>query len=244
LTAHRAQTLLPKANKMINPGVNSFSIDYYKSILSGALKNGYRFFTMRDFVAQNCPSGKIFLLRHDLDTKPRSLLAVLEAEKELGVRSTIFARAMANDYNLLGYEVLPMLLEAERDGFEIGLHTNFVESGIINGIEPRTVLEAEINLLKSFFQVSGVACHRDINYMHNSLPWLVEHWDDIRMQNNLVYQAYEDRFVKSCTYVNEGLSPHLGWRTVKPEQIISQSLPICLLTHSHWWYKKHAFEIA
>ncbi len=168
---------------------------------------------------------------------------MLDCERKLGVRSTVFVRVMANDYNALGYTVLPKLRVAEAEGFEIGLHTNFVEFATIAGLAERQVLAAETATLKAFFDIQGVACHRDINYAFNSLPWLEQHWEKVSRELGFTYQAYAPEIMKRVVYVNEGLNPHLCWRSRTPEEVIPTGRSVCLLTHGHWWYKDHPFEL-
>ncbi|MBM3549480.1 MAG: hypothetical protein FJX54_21285 [Alphaproteobacteria bacterium] len=222
---------------------NPFSHAYYRQVIARAKSAGYTFHTLKQFLEIGAPAERAFVLRHDLDTKPGTLWPLLECEREMAVRSTIFVRVMANDYNALGYTVLPRLREAEAGGFEIGLHTSFVEYATIVGLENMRVLAAETAALKAFFTVHGVACHRDINYAYNSLPWLEQNWSEVRRDLGLSYQAYAPEFLERAVYVNEGFSPHLGWRNLKPEDVIDTGRSICLLTHSHWWYRDHPFEV-
>jgi hypothetical protein len=116
----------------------------------------------------------------------------------------------------------------------------------MKNVDPFYVLESEWNALGWHFDVVGLAPHRDINYSHNSLPWLEQNWDANIKKNRLLpgleYHAYEKRIMDSVTYVNEGLSPHLGWRDNKPEDVIKQDRSIYMLTHNHWWYDVHPFE--
>jgi hypothetical protein len=149
----------------------------------------------------------------------------------------------ANEYNPFSYHVFPTLYWAKNLGFEIGLHSNFLEFATITGVDPYAALKAEISLLRSFFPAAdSISCHRDINYQFNSLPWLEAHWQTVKSELRLAYQAYEPRVLDNVLYVNEGLNPHLCWRKQTPEDAIKTGKSICLLTHSHWWYEKHPYE--
>ena len=125
---------------------------------------------------------------------------------------------------------------------EIGLHSNFLEYAKINNLEPLDVFRNEMSILRTFFNVTGVAPHRDINYMYNSLPYLEENWSSISKELKISYHAYEQKILSSTTYVNEGLNPHLCWRTLTPHDAIKTGRSIYMLTHPHWWYKQHPFE--
>jgi hypothetical protein len=219
-----------------------FSIDHYSKILRSALEQGYSCVSVREFIRRGCPSRNHFISRHDVDMKASSVALMLEAERELGVPSTVYIRVMGSDYNAFSYPVFNILREAEKQGAEVGLHTNFLEFALINGLEPFAVLDAEIHALRRFFTIAGISCHRDINYIHNSLPVLEENWADWQPKLGLEYQAYDRQALANTTYINEGLSPHLGWRKDRPEDIIPTGASIYLLTHNHWWYRNHPFE--
>lgn len=224
--------------------VNQFSLAYYETILRRALDAGYTFVTFR----QAC-EGKLLkapkkyaIIRHDVDAKPGRLNGILEVEEKLGIRSSNFVLVHDNTYSALAISVLPHLLDAERRGFEIGLHTNFVETATLMGQEPLDFFAKELSVLRNYFDVKGVACHRNIDYMYNSLPCLEANWPELRARHDLLYQAYEKGILDELTFVNEGLNPHLGWRGQTPEEVIASGNKFCLSTHPHWWHKTHAFE--
>ncbi len=223
--------------------VHEFSHAAMKNIIEHALAKGYKFYTISEFIEANCPSTGAFILKHDLDFRPSTLWPILDLEEDLNVRSTVYVRVTANDYNALCYTVLPHLIKAEHRGFEIGLHTNFLEFAKINNLDPVEVLDMECGALVSFLDIRGMSTHRDLNYMHNALPWLEERWEAIRDQLGLNYHAYESRLMKNTIYVNEGYSPHLCWRNMTPIEAIATGKSVYMLTHSHWWWKDHPFEL-
>jgi hypothetical protein len=220
---------------------NIHSIDYYDKIIKRGLALGYNFVTLREFVSAGCPSKKFCILRHDLDTKPQTLEKMLKIEYENNVKSSIFVRVTANDYNAFSYPVLQILKKYEHKGFEIGLHTSCVEYGEINKIEPIKVLSFEYQALNSFFDIKSVAPHRDLNYAYNSLPFLEENANDIK-SIGLVHQAYDNIIMDNTLYVNEGFNPHLCWRNLTPEEAFNTGNTVYMLTHNHWWYENHPFE--
>lgn len=227
---------------MTTPPAYGFSYESMGNIIKTARSRGYRFYTLVEFIEAGCPSEGAFILKHDLDAKPSSLWPLLRLEQRLGIRSTIFVRVTANDYNALSYLVLPHLREAEDDGFEIGLHTNFLEFAEINALDPMEVLSMEHDALYSFLDVVGVSTHRDFNYMHNALPWLEDNWDKIKTELGLTYHAYESQLMDNTIYVNEGYSPHLCWRNKTPIEAIATGKSVYMLTHPHWWWSEHPFE--
>lgn len=223
---------------------NQFSIEYYSKILKLAKDHGYNTVTLNEYVNLGYPKNGYFIIRHDLDKSPLTLKPVLDAERMFDVKSTTFVRVAGAEYNFLSYPCFKILRDAESDGFEIGLHSNFVEFSTLMNQDPVKVLQSEVSTLRSFFNVSGIATHRDINYMYNSLPMLGNqfNWHILKDNLRLNYQAYSKDIMNSTIYVNEGLNPHLCWRSQAPEYYFSEFKSIYLLTHSHWWYVNHAFE--
>lgn len=222
---------------------SAFSYEEMFNIITTAQTQGYTFYTIRDFIKAGCPSHKAFIMKHDLDVKPSTLWPLLKLEEDLGVRSTIYVRVTANDYNSVSYLVLPHLLDAQTRGFEIGLHTNFLEFTKINNLaDPIEMLTVETRILASFFNISGLSTHRDLNYMHNALPFLEENWHMIKEKLGYVYHAYESSLMNNTIYVNEGYSPHLCWRNMTPIEAIATGKSVYMLTHPHWWWKNNPFE--
>lgn len=220
---------------------NPFTISYYSEIINFAKKNNYKFVTLKEFIDLGYPSKNHFIMRHDLDTKPQTLKKMLDTEIFHEIRSSIFVRVTANQYNVLSYPVIDLLNFASENGFELGLHTSCVEYAKINELDTSKVLQLEYSILNSFFNIHGVAPHRDLNYMYNSLPYIEKNWDKIE-EMGLKYQAYDKLITDNCVYINEGFNPHLCWRKEKPEDVIPTGKSIYMLTHNHWWYDKNPFE--
>ena len=142
--------------------------------------------TVKEFYKSNCPKGKVFILRHDFDKKPENCDIFFKAERELNVKSTTYVRVANNDYNPFSYLVYPKLKKAEDEGFEIGLHSNFVEYAKLTNTPIKQVLESEWKALSPFYNIEGMSCHRDMNYVYNSLPWVEENMDFLKQIGNNV----------------------------------------------------------
>ena len=218
-----------------------FSYKYYRQILQKAKEMNYDIFNLRDFVSKGSYSSRVLLLRHDLDKNPHSLAPMLAIEQELQVRSSIYVRVAGADYNPWGYALTQELVKLESMGFEIGLHTNYLEFSSYQGLSPLQVLKMEINSLRQFYDVSSLSCHRDLNYVYNSLPHLESNWDQIKDEFDLAFHAYDKSLFGNLDYVNEGMDPHLCWRNSSPEEIMNQTKSFYLLTHNHWWYESIPF---
>ena len=222
---------------------NKFSLDYYRSIIREAKSIGYNFCTVSEFYQIGCPAENYFVLRHDIDVSPNSVQQMIDVENSEDVKATYYVRVFGSPYNPFDYNIFNCLKSAEYQGHEIGLHTNPIEFSEINKIDPFDIVLAEYEILKSQFNITSMSTHRDLNYMYNSLPWLEKNWKKIKTMTGLECQAYEDVIFKNSVYVNEGLNPHICWRNFKPEDVIKSGKSVYMLTHNHWWYNKHPFEI-
>ncbi len=221
---------------------NAFTIASFQNLLAAALARGYEFITLADFFLGRHGKGPLFIIRHDLDDKPQRLANILRCEKEMGVRSSVFVLLRTTNYNIFSHALWRILKEAERDGFEIGLHSNFVETARILGENPDTILKQEVDCLRSMFSVRGIACHRTLDFMYNSLPYLQSNWARLRPLINLDYEAYDEGLMRRFIYVNEGFKTHLTWRNMKPEEAIATGGDVYLLTHPHWWHFRDIYE--
>ena len=223
---------------------NVFTLDYFESIIARAKSAGYSFQTLKAFWNDGCPPEGRFVLRHDLDANSTTLRGVLEREKRQCVPSSIFVRVTTNTYNPFDFRTYPILAAAIEAGHEVGLHSNFVEFGEFHKLDPLHVLESELRALRAFFgQIDSIACHRDLNFSYNSLPWLEENWEVVHRLLDLRYQAYDPKIMNSIIYVNETAEQRLGWRSWTPESAIATNRSICLSTHPHWWFDRNPFEI-
>jgi hypothetical protein len=234
--------MLNKSNLHFEGG-NPFSLDYYREILRYAKSNSYTIGTLNQYFDAGLPPKNWLVIRHDLDCRPNTLKKLLQVESEEGCRSTIYVRVAGSRYNFLDYPIFKVLTDCEKNGFDIGLHTNFVEFAKINGLNPQCLIESELSALRSYFNVCSIAPHRDHDFCHNSLPVLEEPmlWNRLS-ELGVKFHAYDKNLLNSAEYVNEGYEIHISWRNRAPETVIDTGNSVYMMTHSHWWYNSHPFE--
>lgn len=213
---------------------------YYREVLELFAGAGYRTATFSEYHAMDpAERSRILLLRQDIDERLDRARVLLEVHRELGFTSTWFVHVHAS-YNTFFYDGYAVVRDIVDSGAEIALHSNFLEFATYFDEDPLDVLRREKAMLEAVAgrPVRGHACHRDVNYVHNSLPYLeqVGH-----AAAGFAWQAYEPLFTaesEGILYVNEGLSPHLGWRRLTPEEAVDTGRNICLLVHPHWWHRR------
>ena len=224
--------------------MNNFSQENYLKILKLALEKGYKFLTMSEYSKDReaYSNMKVALLRHDIDDKPERTEIFFEVEQALKIKSTNFILTNDQNYNIFSIRNLNLFRQIEAYGSEIALHTNYLETATLLELCPQKVLESQVISLRYFFDIKGLACHRNIDFMVNSLPHLRDNWAEISTKLELEYHAYEPHIVDALTFVNEGLNPHLCWRQNDTKQVKESGQGFCMSTHPHWWHRKHAFE--
>lgn len=214
---------------------------YYRHILETFVRQGwYRSMTFTEYWHLPVEGRKrTLLLRCDVDERLDRVPILLEAQRELGMKATYFIHAHAS-YNAFSYDGYDIIKRIVASGSEVALHSNFVEFATLMGEEPGDVLRRERAMLEVICgrPVLGHACHRDMNYIYNSLPWLVERGG---VQGfGFLWEAYDPMFTRdNILFINEALVPrHLGW-SIDPEQAAETGQNVCLFVHPHWWHKKY-----
>lgn len=79
--------------------MKDFTIDCYKILLASLIDHKYTFYTFEDIHNNNSINMNSVILRHDVDRLPKRALAMAQAEKNLGVKSTYFFRTKTVSFN-------------------------------------------------------------------------------------------------------------------------------------------------
>jgi hypothetical protein len=95
--------------------MRDFTLDIYERLLESALAKGYNIIPYIDYV-RNKPSGKIIILRHDVDDRPENSLATAILENKLGIRGSYYFRIVKQSFNE------EIILKIKDLGHEIGYH--------------------------------------------------------------------------------------------------------------------------
>lgn len=95
--------------------MKDFTLAAYQLYLEALKKNDYKFLLFRDFMGKSV-TGKICLIRHDIDRKPGNALKMAQLEKSMGIKATYYFRCKSNVFK-------PQIISAiEKMGHEIGYH--------------------------------------------------------------------------------------------------------------------------
>jgi hypothetical protein len=87
----------------------------YRALLEAALERGYGVIGVEQWVSEDPPPpDPLLVLRHDVDQHPRSVLAMAQVERDLGIRSAWYFRWRTADR--------PTIAGLRAEGCAVGLH--------------------------------------------------------------------------------------------------------------------------
>ena len=66
-----------------------FTLKTYIKLLDALQQSGYEFYTFAEW-CENKPAGKIVILRHDIDKRPKNGLKIAKLENKMGIKSTYY----------------------------------------------------------------------------------------------------------------------------------------------------------
>lgn len=215
----------------------------YRAILSSARQKGYAFLTLREFMlATHKPSGPFIILRHDIDSDPRTALRFAEIEESLGVRASYFFR--------LKTWQPPILNLLHRRGHEAGYHMEELTSHavrhhlkkkqmILNAL-PQIKREFAANLARLRqtldFPLDAVAAHGDFTYPVLDLGnRLVLKDEALRRKLGILYEAYDEELM--AAYQNHVSDKPAPWNfhPAPPQEYIARGDDLLFLSHPRWW---------
>ena len=92
-----------------------FTLTAYKKLLKSFQDEGYLFRTFAEWCEEK-PVGKIVILRHDIDKKPKNALIFAEIEAEAGIKTTYFFKTSSPVFDI------NIIKKIASFGHEIGYH--------------------------------------------------------------------------------------------------------------------------
>jgi hypothetical protein len=212
----------------------------YRRFLGSALDHGYRLVPLEEWVrGGNGDTGRVMIMRHDVDQHPRSALTMAGIESDLDVRSSWYFRWRTAH---------PAVVTALREqGFEVGLHYETLTRRALEGsgnevggqalAERRAELREEIAAFKRLFgPIRSVVPHGD-----SRVPG-VRNADLLRGED---CSSYGIEFDGNEAMRGRGIAHWLTDRTAAeghwkdatdPEELLAAGAsPILCLTHPNNW---------
>src|SRR3989344_179565 len=213
-----------------------FSLEHYKECLNSAIKKGYLFLTMEEWVRQKeaLKEQKVIVLRHDIDHNLRLALNLARIEQSFGIRATYFIRLHAKGYHPFSLEDYKVLKEVISMGHELGLHHDCDFATLVSE-DPKEFLKRDKTVFEKMVNspVVGISSHEP-----NKSAFVIK--DSEISEFGFLYQAYSDIFLKKMKYISDSSS---RWREGCMHEWIEKEEPrLCILTHPIWWSEKSPLE--
>lgn len=171
-------------------------------------------------------TGKLTILRHDIDTSIEKAVCLAELEHELGVRSTYFVLLTSDFYNVASKRSMDGLHRIQEAGHDIGLHFDemaYPESaGKPDQVKAHIIHETEI-----FGSLLGTPV-RTISYHRPSKEIL-----DAELEIPGLINSYGKVFFRGYKYLSDS---RRRWREPVLDIIRSMEYDrLHILTHAFWY---------
>ncbi|NEW60223.1 hypothetical protein GSY74_02910 [Sulfurovum sp. bin170] len=147
--------------------MRDFTHDIYIELLNILKDRGFQFITVEEYFTLKYDKNRPFImLRHDVDRRPNSSLAMAKIENSLGVKATYYFRT------------IPKTLKADiingiaNLGHEIGYHYESLAE--TNGDYEKAIVDFEKNLfsLNRFYPIKSISMHgRPTSRWDSRLLW-------------------------------------------------------------------------
>jgi len=133
--------------------MRDFTLEMYKILLTELIKTKYKFITFAEFIQNNTNTGKIIILRHDVDRLPEQALKMAEIEHEMGVKTTYYFRCQPNGFEMNFIKDIAAL------GYEIGYHYETMDSSRGNIENAFNEFKKNLEKLRKLVPVSTICMH-------------------------------------------------------------------------------------
>jgi len=171
-----------------------FSPHIYHELLFNLTSHGYQILRVSDYLYGNY-SGKVVVIRHDVDGQNVRCgsLILSGIEKEFGVRSSFYLRVHSRpnyfEQNIQFFKNL------EKEGYEIGLHYECL-SRTDNTTLALRLLEAQVDYMRYFFNVTTVSAHGDgYNSSINNMDLWNQHPDEFERIGVAEAHGFQDTYI-------------------------------------------------
>ena len=128
-----------------------FTLKKYRALCHAVIEAAYSTLPVRDFLLNG--GEKIVILRHDVDRRPGSALAMAELESSLGIRSTYYFRATKDVF------IPDVIEEIERLGHEIGYHYEVLDKTKGDREVAINMFQKELGDLRNHADIQTIAMH-------------------------------------------------------------------------------------
>ena len=100
----------------------NFQLRHYEETVKSFLDSGFVSTTLRDYFQGKNNNKKRLIMRHDVDHDINLIKNMCDIESDLGVKSSVYLRLRAKNYNLLSLSNRKLIERIRHQGHELGFH--------------------------------------------------------------------------------------------------------------------------
>ncbi|MBR3565613.1 MAG: hypothetical protein IKN91_04690 [Paludibacteraceae bacterium] len=133
--------------------MRDFTLETYKLLLETLKQNDYTAMTMQEYAAVQPLTGKVVVLRHDVDLHAERSLQTAKIEYELGLKATYYFRIVPQSNQP---EIIKQIVQL---GHEIGYH--YEDMSICKGDTEKAIkhFEKQLAYFRQFYDVKTISMH-------------------------------------------------------------------------------------
>ena len=130
-----------------------FTLEKYRQLCTTLLASGYSVCTVAQYLGKPADTGKIAVLRHDVDRKPGNALRMATLEQSQGIKSTYYFRMNKSVFKR------DMIKTIAGMGHEIGYHYEALDKASGNFEKAIHIFEQELAELRKVAEVRTICMH-------------------------------------------------------------------------------------
>jgi hypothetical protein len=130
-----------------------FTLNKYRHFCKNLKSLSCPIFTVKDFMAGNCPDTLCIILRHDVDRWLSAAIRMAKLEAEYDIRASYYVRMTRGVFKPVALKQISSL------GHEIGYHYEVLTKAKGNLGKAIEIFERELNALREVVAVSTISMH-------------------------------------------------------------------------------------
>jgi len=171
-----------------------FTLKKYRALLMAAKNAGYTLTSYEDFILNGHTYEKTFVLRHDVDDRPRNSLQTAILENELGVKGSYYFRVVKKSLD-------PAVIRKIKElGHEIGYH--YEDLALHKGDAEKAYAHflEKLSLFREFYPVKTICMHGSpLSKWDNRLLWKHYSYKEL----GIIAEPYFDTDFKKVLYITD-----------------------------------------
>jgi len=179
--------------------MKDFTLKAYEEYLKSIQGNDFRFVTFSEMMQENIRSGKICLIRHDVDRKPDNALQMAQLEHSMGIKASYYFRTKKTTFKKSVIRAIHEL------GHEVGYHYECLSDSKGNMAEAHEEFGIQLARMRDIVPVSTISMHgRPLRPFDNRDMWKdPQHHSLLINKFGLLGEVYLDVDYSDIAYIND-----------------------------------------